>query len=101
MLQRLPSYPSEASHANFIDGLKKMEEDNTSFDNLTQRLAAIKADVRRLLADRLLQSNKIIEERKAVVGRRAKNKRACMAAAVESMGNDKAVAAFGAQTGPK
>ena len=78
-----------------------MEEKNTCFNSLAQRLAAIKADVRRLLADRLLQANKIIEERKGVVARRAKNKSACMAAAVESMGNDKAAAAFGAQIGLK
>ena len=78
-----------------------MEEDNTSFASLTQRLAAIKADVRRLLADRLLQANKIIEERKGVVACRATNKSSCIAAAVDSMGNDRAAAAFGALIGPK
>ena len=49
----------------------------------------------------MLQANTIIEERKGAVARRAKNTRACMAAAVDSMGNDKAAATFGDLIGPK
>ena len=100
-ITKLSKTKEESNRSRFIGGLTKVEEDNAAFETLSQRLAAIKAEVRRMLADRFLAANATTEERNGVVSRRAANKKACRAAAVDSMGSDKAAAAFGSFIGPK
>ena len=49
----------------------------------------------------MLVANAIIDECRGVVSQRAANKKLCRAAAIDSRGSGKAVAAFGNNIGPK
>ena len=91
----------ETNHAKFIEGLSKLQQDNAEVDKLLVRLDAVKADARRILADRLDAKGSIEEELRKRIVARAANKDACRAAAIDSTGSDKAATTFGECIAPR
>ena len=91
----------ESNHAKCIEGLSKFQQDNIEVDKLVARLEAVKADARRILADRLDTKASTEEEPHRRVVARVANKDACRAVVVDSMGSDKAATAFSEHIAPR